>query len=185
MGRSVATVFGRWLNGSCAEPPAAAGGCGRRLGTGHDEDVARVLRGLQDDAPRDHDAYLRNVRDLQRVAEADLAIAAARALHHRGKLVHGRAGTAVRLYTANGESAGTLTIRSKLAEGEPHTWRFSARVPEALAAEMARLAPSWVAVEKDSSSGPVVLRGPKRRRPPPQWTRRLPQLRTPPAEETR
>jgi hypothetical protein len=163
-----------------SEPVAgAAGGCGRRLGTGHDDDVARTLHALQDATPRDRDAYLRNVRDAARVAEADLAIAAARMLHLRGELVHGRAGTAVRLRTSEGRRAGQVVIEPAEGKGELHLWRFSADVPEGLAAEMARIAPAWVAVEQDRPEGAVTLRAARRRRPPPQWTRRLPQLRKP------
>lgn len=188
MERSVAAVLQRWLGRGFAAPGtsvgsgAAAGRCGRRLGTGHDEAVARVLHGLQDVDPRDRGAHLRNVRDVSRVAEADLAIAAARALHHRGELVHGRSGTAVRLRTSAGKRVGQVAILFVPAEldpkgkGEPHLWRLSADVPAELATEIAHLAPAWVAVEQDRPEGVVALRSARRRKPPPQWTRRLPQL---------
>jgi hypothetical protein len=147
--------------------------------------VARVLHGLLEATPRDRDAYLRAERDVARVAEADLAIAAARLLHHRGELVHGRSGTAVRLRTLEGKRAGQVAIRFEPAglgpkgEGEPHVWRFSADVPEELANEAARLAPAWVVVEQERKGDVVTLRAARRRRPPQQWTRRLPQLRKP------
>jgi len=178
---SVSDVIARWSAGPIARA--------RTLGTGNDPAVARALGALVADAPADYDAYLRNVRDVYRVAEADFVIAAAHAAGYGAALVYTRSGTWVHFSAPGGAAAGAVAIRFELEEldpgerGEPHSWRLTLDVPDALATVMARSAPSWVVVQRESPSGAVVVRrGPSRRRPPRSWIRLLPMLRTPPRE---
>jgi hypothetical protein len=178
-------LMGTGLAGHCA-CGGTCGGCGRKLGTGNDPSVRRALDEIADREPPDFTAYMENLRDLSRVAEADVAIAIARPVGYVGTLVYTQGETSVRFDDAAARPAGSMSIRYEppdldpAGRGEPRAWVLDVEVPERLGEMLARFAPSWVMVQRlDESGAPRLLRAAQHKRAPSQWWRRFPTLQKP------